>query len=371
MNATDRSSIDKVLAAVRLGWLTVELFARLRRRARARGGGRRAQSDATRRFKFSGRLTQGDRISSGMDQLRKIAARLVPDRKPTFLRSAQDFESLMAETDLETLHDSFDEWSMGVWMALTVEDELVGRAFRFGGSLADTYWDVDGRGPEYLDGMLRSQRLEQIAARFDRIGDHLPPYIPDVLHHTLYKWRIAEELAELDTKQKKRVVERLAAQSEVWRDLLFGSRSAESLLTLKDRRRISWAALAATGALVLIVAILVWLGVLLLAVVGRSFLAAASPWSEQMAQASADLVERLFTWQNLSALVATLSSVVVILTGTVSRASGWTLAFHTRASAWLQSTVIYRRAYRHWGDLDSRRSLDDEQETGQTNRTRQ
>jgi hypothetical protein len=166
----------------------------------------------------------------------------------------------------------------------------------------------------------------------------------------VHKWRIGGEVEALGNEEsRERVLRRLATQAKVWRDLLFGNRSAESHLALKDRRRISWGALAATGGLVLVVSILVWSAVLLLAVVGRSFLAAASPWSEQIAQASADLVEKLLTWQNVSALVATLSSVVVILTGVVSRATGWILEFHTRTRAWLKLTMICRRAYRRWG----------------------
>jgi hypothetical protein len=285
-----------------------------------------------------------------MDQLWHTAAVLVPDLEPTFPLSAQELQRQVADIDLDAVHVSFDQWSKDVWMALMVEDELAGRAFTFGGSLADTYWYVDGRGPDGLDRVLRSQRLEYIAARFTRIGDHLPPYVADVLQYTLYKWRIEEELAAMDTEEKSQVLDRLAAQVKVWRDLLFGRRSAESLLGLQDRRRVLWGALAATGGLVLIVSALVWLTVLLLAAVGRSFLAAASPWSEQMAMASADLVEKLFTWQSISSLVATLSSVVVILTGLVSRASGWILAFHTRARSWLELTLICRRAYHPWSE---------------------
>jgi hypothetical protein len=233
-------------------------------------------------------------------------------------------------------------------MALTVEDELAGRAFSFGGSLADTYWHTDGRGHEELERTLRPQRLEHIAARSGRIRDHLPPSVADVLQYTLCKWRIGEGAKALTDQEKKRVLKRLMAQAKVWRDLLFGRRSAESLLTRNERQLIGWGALASTGVIVLVAGILIWLAVLLLAGVGRSLLAATSPWSEQIAEGSADMVAQLFDWQNVSALVATLSSVVVLVTGLASRASGWILAFHARAGAWLENALICRRAYHRW-----------------------
>jgi len=154
----------------------------------------------------------------------------------------------------------------------------------------------------------------------------------------------------LGAEKQRRVRQRLEAQAKVWYDLLFGRRSAESYLTLQDRRRIGWGALAGTAGLVLVVSIVVWLSVLLFVGVGRSLLTEASPWTDQINEASAQLAEQLFTWQNLSALVATLSSVAVVLMGFVSRASGWTVAFHSRAQEWLKLRSLRRRAYRHWGD---------------------
>ena len=349
MSTPEHHSNDKVIEAARLGWLTVEAFGRLRRRARARGGGRQAQSKATNRFTFSDRsLSSLDEITLAVDQLQQTAAALVPDHQPTLPLTAQEVERQLANSDLDTLHADLDDWSKRVWMALTVEDELAGRAFSFGGSLADTYWYTDGRGPAELERTLRSQRLEHVAARSDRLRDHLPPHVADVLQYTLLKWRIGEEAKTLTDKEKERVLKRLMAQAKVWRDLLFGRRSAESLLTRKDRQRISRIALASTGALVLVAGILIWLAVLLLAGVGRSLLAATSPWSEQIAEGSADMVAQLFDWQSVSALVATLSSVVVLVTGLVSRASGWILAFHGRIEGWLEQTLICRRAYRRW-----------------------
>jgi hypothetical protein len=351
MDTSKQNGGDRVLTAVRLGWLTVEAFGRLRRYARAKGRGRRALDDSTKRFSFSDRsLTRKDELLLATDQLRHTTAKLVPDLDPTLPTSEEDLQRWLTENDMEALWREFEDWSKQVWNVLAIEDELAGRAFTYAGSLADTYWGAEARGPDALPPLLRSQRLEYIADRFDGYAGHLPPYSGDVLRHSLYQWRIEHELKAWDTEKKQRVLKRLESQAGVWYDLLFGRRSAESYLTPADRRLVLWGALAATAVLVLAVSILVWFGVLLLGGVGRSLLASATDVSEQLSAARAGLVEELFKWQNWSALLATLSAVVVVIIGLIKSASGWVIDFHTRTGEWLKKRLIRRRAYRRWGD---------------------
>lgn len=169
-----------------------------------------------------------------------------------------------------------------------------------------------------------------------------------MIHHTLYQWRVADQLKDFDDDQKKRVLNRLEAQAKVWHDLLFGLQRAESYLTIRDRRLISWGASGMTILLVVLVGLIVWLAVLLLAGAGRSLLASTTGLSVPLPQSSGDLMAEMLNWQNWSALLATLSSVVVILAGFISQLSGWMITFHKRAWAWLKFRRIFIRTYRRW-----------------------
>ena len=339
---------DAILSAVQLGWLTVEAFGRLRRYARARRRSSSDKNDAARRFNFSDRdpsLT--DQMLIALRQIKGFSALLMPDLPPPIPDDPAAW-SEQAVKDLDALWGEFEGWSQEVWNTLQVKDPLAGRALTFGGGLADTYWHADGVGARKLADLLRAPRLEHIAGRFDTIAEQLPEHSAEVIHHTLYRWRVADQLKGFDEDQNKRVLNRLEAQSKVWHDLLFGLQRAESYLTIGDRRLISWGASGMTTLLVVLVSGIVWLAVLLLAGAGRSLLASTTGLSVQLPQSSGDLMAEMLNWQNWSALLATLSSVVVILVGLISQLSGWMIAFHKRTYAWLKLRRIYNRTYRRW-----------------------
>jgi hypothetical protein len=196
--------------------------------------------------------------------------------------------------------------------------------------------------------MLRSYRLDYIAERLDDLTDYLPQHAALVIHHNLEAWCIGEEIKGLDEAGQKRVLERLGAQTMVWRDLLFGLRQTDSYLLASDRRRITWGAAVATALLVVLVGLAVWLAVLLLSTAGRALLAANTSLATQATGASSDLVTQLLNWQNWSALLATLSSVIVVLTGFITRLSGWMIAFHQNVKNWLEFRRIFNRTLRNW-----------------------
>jgi len=342
---------NRVLAAVRLGWLTVETFGRLRRYASSARKPPGRRGDARKRFDFSDRsLSERDALLLAADQLRHTAARLDfrPDELP--LPSPEELDqSLDAGLDLDTLQGQLDDWSTHVWVVLSTEDEVAGRGFTYGGSLADTYWHTDVLGPDHFAELLRPQRLDYIASRFQSIADHLPPYTAQVLNHTLRKWRIQHRLEQLDPAARKQVMRRLESQAKVWHDLLFGGRSAESYLTGGDRRLITWGAAGSTALLVLGTMLLVWLAVLALSSAGRTVAASMTGLPRQLSEAQAAFIGDVLDWQKWSSLLATLSSVVVLITGFIHRLSGWVLGFHRLVREWLQRQLIYRRTYRHWG----------------------
>jgi hypothetical protein len=197
--------------------------------------------------------------------------------------------------------------------------------------------------------LLRPRRLEYIAHRFDGIAHNLPPYTARVLHHTLYRWRDTyEHLKALDLAGKKQVLKRLESQAGVWHYLLFGGRSAQSYLTAEDRRLISWGTAGATALFVAAAMVLVWLLVLALSSAGRSAAASIVVLPPQLPEARASIISDLLNWQKWSALLATLSSVAVLITGLITRLSGWVIAFHNLVKEWLTLRRIYLRTFRDW-----------------------
>jgi hypothetical protein len=345
---SNQDESDQILLSLRLGWLSVETFGRLRRWARSGRAPAAIKGDARQRFDFSDREpSPTDQVLTALQQLEMIAAIVVPDMKPP-IPDNPDVLFEHARQDIDAVWMEFEIWSHKVWNALQVSNPLAGQAFTYGGSLVDTCWHADGAGLDKLGEMLRAQRLEAIAERFESTKEYLPNHAGDVIHATLERWRIADKLENMDEKGKKSVLAHLETQTEVWHDLIFGLQRAESYLREGDRRWITWGARIATAVLVVLVSVAVWLAVLLLSRAGWELLSSATGITAEITDANSPLKAELLKWQNLSALLASISSVVVILTGFIKSLSGWMIAFHKRAKAWLTWMYIRRRTYRDW-----------------------
>lgn len=348
-NLSQLASTNPVLLAVRLGWLTVETFGRLRRYARAGYTLADTPGNANQRFGFSDRtLSEHDELTFAVDQLHRTAARLKSDLPPCPLPNQEKLAQLLAsKPDLNAYQGALDDWSREVWITLSTEDEMTGRGFTYGGSLADTYWHTDVLGPDHFADLLRPQRLEYIAARFDSISDHLPQYTARVLHHTLYKYRDQGQTARLNPEGKQRALKLLESQAKVWHDLLFGSRSADSYLQAADRRWIILGAMGATLIFVLGAMLGVWFIALTMSSVGRTLTAdmVGLPQEINGAQQTA-LLGNLLDWQKWSTLLATLSSMVVLVSGLVSNLGGWVIWTYRRLREWVMLLFIYERTYR-------------------------
>jgi hypothetical protein len=342
------ANANPVLLAVRLGWLTVESFGRLRRYARSGYPLTGTPGDANRRFGFSDRsLTEQEELFFAVDQLHRTAARLKADLPPCPLPAQDKLAQLLAsQPNLNACQGALDDWSRQVWTTLSTEDEKMGRGFTYGGSLSDTYWYADVLGPDHFDELLRPQRLEYIAARFDSIAEYLPEDVAPVLHYTLYKFRNQGQLARLDAEGKRHVLKRLEAQAKVWHDLLFGSRSADSYLLAPDRRWLTLGALGITLVLVLAIVLGVWLFALTMASAGRVVTAQMTGLPQEIGLAQSAFIGDVLDWQKWSTLLATLSSIVVLLAGLVSSVSGWILNIYRRLKEWLKLQFIYYRTYR-------------------------
>lgn len=342
------SSANPVLLAVRLGWLTVETFGRLRHYARSGYPLTDTPGDAHRRFGFSDRsLTEQEELFFAVDQLHHTTARLKADLPPCPLPAQDKLAQLLAgHPELDACQGALDEWSRQVWTTLSTEDEKVGRGFTYGGSLADTYWYTDVLGPDGFGELLRSQRLEYLAARFDSIANYLPPDTAPVLHYTLYKFRDQGQVVRLDSAGKQHLLKRLESQAKVWHDLLFGSRSADSYLLAPDHRWLALGALGITLVLVLAVIVGVWFFALTMSSAGRTLTAEMTGLPREIGPAQSAFIGEMLDWQKWSTLLATLSSIVVLLAGLISNVSGWILNIYRRLKGWLKLQFIYYRTYR-------------------------
>lgn len=206
-----------ILTATQLGWLVVETFGRLRR---YKGPGRRPkrpEDDQTRPFAFSSNTTMSldellwsiNQLHYRVDQLNKLELELSPPPLPL----GAELEQTLEEIDLDALHGKLDDWSKQIWGLLNVEDGVMGRAFVYGGSLANTYWYTTMVWPEdkIVKDFLNPYRLSTIATRFERIAEALPPYLANVLGYSLHKWSDVN----LDLVDKDKLKSRLEAQQKV------------------------------------------------------------------------------------------------------------------------------------------------------------
>lgn len=337
-----------ILAAFQAGWLAVEAFGLLRQAARyakpAAG-----EIDPRRDFNFTTRQpTLELQLITALQRLKAVSAQVVPELPPPL---PPDPAGLLAQAkqDLAPLWLKFDQWSNQVWVSLQASNPTAGQAFTCGGDLAQTFWQVSAAGKEKLADTLRSHRLAYIAERLGDLAPHLPEHAVLAIQHSLAGWGIGEQISQADQDFQKRLTKRLEAQVKVWRDLLFGLRSAESYLTARDRKHAARGALAASGGLVLLVGLAAWLAVLFLAGVGRSLMGSALGLAVDTTQISGDLSAYLSDWQNWSALLATISSVLAVLTGVVKGLSGWLWAFHQNQQRILTlrriETCTYRSPY--------------------------
>jgi hypothetical protein len=316
-----------ILTAVQLGWLVVETFGRLRRYERSKRKPRRRAGEQTRRFAFSNNeLTSLDELLWSINQLHHRVTKLSLDLPPAPLPPGQELEQQLDndELDLDALHEELDEWSKQVWGLLNVEDGVMGRAFSYGGSLADTYWHaaMDWSDEKSVARLLSRYRLGYIATQSDRIAVALPPYIAPALQYSLRKWSDVN----LDLVEKDRLESRLKAQQEVWRDLLFGRRSAESYLRVTDYRVIAFFSNGVRIGLILIIVIAV-------GVAGWG-LGSIFPSGEDTG--------------NLSGFFAAVSSFVVVMGGLVTRFSSWVRSSGDFVRERLKLRLILVRTYRDW-----------------------
>jgi hypothetical protein len=343
----DTNKPNPIILSVRLGWLVVESFGRLHRWTRTGRIPDTLNREPTRRFTFSDRdPVLYEQLLISLRHLQEVASQLLPDLPPPI---PDDPENLLqtARENTIVVWEQFEDWSRSVWNTLQVGNPLAGQAFSDGASLADTYWHAQVASPDKLKALLRPQRLESIAERFNALNQYLPDHTSSVMHYSLSRWREAS-IGKLDDEQKKHLLARLESQTRVWRNLLFEQMRAEDYLTAKDRSAIGRGAFIATIVLTVLVGLFAWLAVLLLSWLGRLVLEANPTLLGGPAGTVGGLADELLSWQNWTTLLATLSSVVVILSGFITRMSGWMITFYRRLISRFTIVKIHRRTFIQW-----------------------
>jgi hypothetical protein len=68
--------------------------------------------------------------------------------------------------------------------------------------------------------------------------------------------------------------------------------------------------------------------------------------SQEIGEVQSAFVGDLLDWQKWSTLLATLSSMAVLLAGLVTNLSGWVVWLYRRLKEWLKIQFIYQRTYR-------------------------
>jgi hypothetical protein len=367
------NNVIHVIDAIQLGWLSVETFARLRRFSLTGKLPKNTKDDnrigkPLARFGFSDRnfidyqevIIALERLQAKSTQLhldppasvQKDHHELLQDVKKRAEGSSKS-EDLFEGYIIKNIWVEFEDWSREIWNKLQVTNPLAGRAFTYGASLADTYWHADGadlvdENIGELESLLNKYRLNEIIERFDSIADYLPVFTTDVLHHSLSRWQIEDWLRGKKSGEKGAVLENLKSQAKVWRDILFGLQRPESYLLEVDRHRTIRMSNIYTTALVILVGLIVWFSVLLMAGVGRMLLASVGGISAAAAIDSKQITNELLSYENWSSFLAILSSVVVILTGIITRLSGWVINFHFSVKNRLTLRAIKKRTYRDW-----------------------
>lgn len=327
---------QKTLNSLRLGWLTVEVYGRIRRL--------RSYKDITRddkrRFDFSNReLPRVEELFLAIEFLKQTHTQIgydLPEIPASLVTRGDDLKSWKKKLDLGELHRDFEIWSKAVWAILSVEDGELGQAFTFGGSLADTYWHSDLDASLHL---VRPGRLFGISKRAAWLAESLPSYLGDILKYSLRYWaktnQNASEKVSLPYNQKK-----------VWSDLIYGFRSPESYLPRKDQRKILWLNWLISFVVVSILLVLIWIAVVLLIANSDEFL----EWFTSFAGGQGVIVDELSKFvaniQNWSSVLAALSSTVVFLIGFIKSFSGWTISLHKSVGDTLRRWWILKNTTR-------------------------
>jgi hypothetical protein len=287
------------LLAFRLGWTTAELLGRLRRGYRPRKLPAHDDDYAPRLSVSHGQPTSvGEQfwlaarrlvdLGEALDLWSQPASPAPPHLVhllPARLEDWVEGDKSVALTPAE-LREMLNDWSLDAWSRLHVQDDALARTFTAGMSLADTYWSLR-RPPatgtedtrlkrELWNEPLRFRRLAEERRRLKEIAGDLPTGISDVLRHHLRHWSIGTELVRdggrlsrvhwlhrpshrlgllhrrtpatkvpsLDRDEERAIQDALERQAEIWRDLIFGLRTPESYLYLRERAWLAWLARA-------------------------------------------------------------------------------------------------------------------------------
>lgn len=260
----------EVVRALRLGWLTSEIYGLVRHGALNYASRRLPPQERTGRLYISDRDLKNEvlRLELGLRALLRLAELLkvydpAKEKTPLHSLATQMLEFLTEPRSGQALalgevRAYLEAWSMDAWGILIARNESAARAFSYGASIGDTFWFMRRPKPERLaesdretwEGLLRHGRLKEESERIGELAANLPPYVAVALKHSLSRWGIAGELKKytrtdgedqesiLEPDVEKKMYSALSAQARIWRSIILGERTPENYVTPRDESRI-------------------------------------------------------------------------------------------------------------------------------------
>lgn len=286
--------------ALRLGWLTAEIYGLVRRGALRHQdyAAQLSRGDVTPRLTFSDRdwKSASRLLTSDLHMLRQLASELGlwPDEEvgaPILPETVNRILIAMQQTkrnELPTVPEMFqalEQWSFYVQGALLGAGERSMKAFSYGASLADTYWYMceppakgrdDGReSRETWRKLLRHYRLREESRRIGELADVLDPRVAAALRYSARRWGIESDIkaleksGEFEPAVEQKMMTVLRRQAFAWRDLVLGLRRPVDFLSTRDKiwiwigRQLLFAGVAFLSLIVLVITVAAALNLLI------------------------------------------------------------------------------------------------------------
>lgn len=277
-------SVKRLQLALQFGWTFAEATGRLKHPLQWK----HPPNETPRLFLSHPNATSGEHVWLNLQRLLKLCELLFPPQEELPLRcpppeyliniALPRMQRLIAgektEFSLDRLTEDLNVWSRDCWVQLRAESALLADAASLGGSLADTYWQLQLQASPHVKDkiftgqtlieLIKPNRLHPLIKDIRQLESYLPDEVGSLLRHSLWEWGISDDLKRKEnnhltiahpkkwrqlSKQHERAVRKLKPQEEkqiaahlkhqihVWEDLLVGR---SIMLRPKDRRQIRW-----------------------------------------------------------------------------------------------------------------------------------
>jgi hypothetical protein len=240
--------------ALRLGWLTAEIYGLVRRGALDHRDAivRQQPPHNPPRLTISDRNWKNSRsrlLLTDLRALKQLALKidLWPDPdfhavdEHVFPALVDHLLLLLEQTGRSPLPGRFaffrqlEVWSLYAHSKLLTRGDMNAKAFSYGASIADTYWymalpprrgEDERHKREKWAKLLSPYRMREESARIVELADFLDAHVAASLQYSLERWGIANILQQqgdaFTPNKEKKLIKALEKQAYIWRDLILG-----------------------------------------------------------------------------------------------------------------------------------------------------